>query len=1364
MTYEEKLIKGKINQVISDIKKIAANKAFHFALADELDSGKLPMYNLLDVHPESASLGYFNSLSPENQQKVIQSPELDESEWKTFREYWDLMERRGITEKLVHSYPGLFPDALLRHTYHCFISFFQQGEKLFLRRKFKGESLEKELDVTELEKIGSTFQHLLLEQDRQSIEKGKSITRGAAFEPLGQRLFSLFLEDRFIVEGLKRIYIDIPVEINGPNNRRVLEDLPFEILYSEKYHFLVTQQRIPVIRTYADAPAPATPAMELFPFPIKLLVIISNPPGLVAPSPINVEKQKRIFYKTLDPWVYEGKLEIDVIDIATLDNITGKLGRRRFDAVHFLGHGFEEGVLLEGVDAGVELVSCAQFASLFAGSSIRWFFLTSCLTGAETVGNRYSSTVRELRKVGIPVVVGMRYPLTFTAAEILVKEFYQGVFQAPEQSLLEAYTRALNQVSLERDPQVSANAFIPVLYISDGYEEIDQKLLQGVQGDGFLENSPPGRRRQSKLEFLGGLRNHTTGCYGREEQVRQAKKALQNPNHRILIVKGFGGIGKSAFIYRLLRDLYSDYNGFFVKEFRKEAEDRDYTIHSFSREIAGCLEGMGDIGLRELLGGENGTCDIPAVIKYIAGAVERFRILVVLDNLEQLLERGQDGKFQFQDENFLHLVEEVMKAAAGIRLVVGTREGFECPSFETTPALKCEIQLSTIEAGESAVDIAKEADPGMSAEKLDVLVQHSGGFPLLIQVMANPGVSASEIRELGMESLARAAGNEKISKVFQYFDGHLQEAERDALFSLSFANLAFDRGLVEKFIDGSLVDPLLRRPVFRKMSSTALYIVPDIIGRYFIETYRSRYDGKALNKIHQTIAGYYRRVLDEVSTSKPSPQAWQRYLIMNGIHLPSRMIKHVIYHYMEAKDYKKARDIAVDHFNHLLDTGNALFLEPVLTILKEKIKKPDDVVDFFLARVSDELYKFDRSMDLYLSMLDRIDSKEKKAFVFQLIGNLYERGQQDYAEALRWYQKSIAISEEIGDKKGLANTYNALGIMYFKRSDYAESIRWCQRSAKIREEIGDLIGMAITYKQLGVTYDALQDYVEALKWYQKSIKIREEIGDRIGMADIYNQLGQIYDHRQDYATAILWYQKSAKIEVEIGDRKDLALTYNHLGIMYVKLRQYDDAVRWYQQSANICEEIGFREGLAMVYNNLGMMYDDLPDYARAIQWYKKAAIIFEEIGNKKYLAQTYYHLGMTYINLKDFAAAIQWNQKSAAKYEEIDDKKGRVEIYYQMGITYERKQEFASAFEWYDKSFALAKEIRDFQGMIFTLAQKSLLYFNMGKYPEAFIHILSAITYAEHDAPHLLKEVQDQLQSFYNKLGEEKAREIVNSL
>ena len=33
---------------------------------------------------------------------------------------------------------------------------------------------------------------------------------------------------------------------------------------------------------------------------------------------------------------------------------------------------------------------------------------------------------------------------------------------------------------------------------------INKKLLQGVQWDGFLEKSPPGRRRQKEKEGIGG--------------------------------------------------------------------------------------------------------------------------------------------------------------------------------------------------------------------------------------------------------------------------------------------------------------------------------------------------------------------------------------------------------------------------------------------------------------------------------------------------------------------------------------------------------------------------------------------------------------------------------------------------------------------------------------------------------------------------------------------------------------------------------------------------------------------------------------------------------------------------------------------
>ncbi len=1059
MNYEEKIIKGKINQIISDIKKINGDKAFHFALADELDSGELNMVNLMAVHPEVFSLGYFHSLSPENQQKVFQSEELEKNEWAVFREYADFLESRGITEKLVHSYPLSFPNSLLPNTYHCFIAFFQHEEKFFFKRKFKGHTLEKEIDLFKLEKIGKEY--------RRSLENKESHSIDSDFQRLGNQLFHLFLEDEFIAQGLKRIYIDIPVAIAWAPHRQIFEDLPFEIFYSETYHFLLTQKSIPVIRTFSDAPAPPS---HIFHSPFKLLVIISNPLGLDESQQINVEKEKRIFYKNLDPLVYEGKLEIDVIDLAAHDQITSKLRCNHFDAVHFLGHGGEEGILLESTNGQPEWVSCAQFASLFTGADIRLFFLTSCLTDANTVANQYSSTVRELRKVGIPIVVGMRQPLTFKAAEILIREFYLGFFQSSTLTLLDAFTQALNKIAFDSHPQIATNAFIPSLYMPVDWEPFgwDEKKQTNEQL----------ALRYYKFDSLGNLKNHTTGCYGREDELRQTKRALQNSNHRILIVKGIGGIGKSAFIYRLCRDLYSDYNHFFVKEFRTETMDKDYDIHSFFAEFNEVLVRNGDSSLQQKMAGGKETYETKAICKHIASAVERMHMFLVLENVEQLLLRGEDGKFRFKDHHFLDLVEALLNSTSCIRLVVGTRDSFECPTFENTPALKYETLLAPILSNEHIGSIAVEADPDMAREKREVLIQYSGGYPLLIQLMAKPRVKIAEIQEMDMDTFSRAASNDKLQKVFEYLEQKLREPERKALFSLSFTVLPFDRGLVEKCIDKKDVDQFLQFPVFHEHSTAALYSIPTIIARYFIETYGDRYGKKAIGKIHKTYADYYRQILEDFFSGKLLPGSLQKFLIINGSHIPDRLIKLVIYHYLEAHDYKNARDVTIRAAKILLDTGSAPFLEFILITLKEKIKAPDTEVDFHLAEVSNELYKFDRSQELYLSLIDRMESEEKKARIFQDLGKMFDN-KQDYTEAIQWYQKSAAIFEEFGDKENLVRTYLRLATSYEKNLENPIAIQWYDKSFTLSKEMKDFKSMVYFLTQKSLLLFKMEKYPEA---------------------------------------------------------------------------------------------------------------------------------------------------------------------------------------------------------------------------------------------------------------------------------------------
>ncbi|HTO34258.1 MAG TPA: caspase family protein [Pararhizobium sp.] len=135
------------------------------------------------------------------------------------------------------------------------------------------------------------------------------------------------------------------------------------------------------------------------------------------------------------------------------------------------------------------------------------------------------------------------------------------------------------------------------------------------------------------------------------------------------------------------------------------------------------------------------------------------------------------------------------------------------------------------------------------------------------------------------------------------------------------------------------------------------------------------------------------------------------------------------------------------------------------------------------------------------------------------LGWLYREGyggvQQDYAEALKWYQASA--------NQGYANAMATLGWFYREGNgipkDFNQSLAWYQKAA----EGGDANAMS----SLGWAYQnglgTTQDYAEAKKWYEKAANV----GDAYSMA----LLGWFYDVgngvSQDYAQARNWYEMAA---------------------------------------------------------------------------------------------------------------------------------------------------------------------------------------------------------------------------------------------
>jgi tetratricopeptide (TPR) repeat protein len=127
--------------------------------------------------------------------------------------------------------------------------------------------------------------------------------------------------------------------------------------------------------------------------------------------------------------------------------------------------------------------------------------------------------------------------------------------------------------------------------------------------------------------------------------------------------------------------------------------------------------------------------------------------------------------------------------------------------------------------------------------------------------------------------------------------------------------------------------------------------------------------------------------------------------------------------------------------------------------------------------------------------------------------------ERDFSAAERWYLKSLAIRERLGDEHGATPLYYELGVIASERRDFATAEDFLLKAVGLAEKQDNGRGTAITCYQLGIVAEGQEDYDAAERWYLKSLAIDERRGDEFGAAHTHHQLGKLADARNDFGTA-----------------------------------------------------------------------------------------------------------------------------------------------------------------------------------------------------------------------------------------------------
>jgi len=194
--------------------------------------------------------------------------------------------------------------------------------------------------------------------------------------------------------------------------------------------------------------------------------------------------------------------------------------------------------------------------------------------------------------------------------------------------------------------------------------------------------------------------------------------------------------------------------------------------------------------------------------------------------------------------------------------------------------------------------------------------------------------------------------------------------------------------------------------------------------------------------------------------------------------------------------------------------------------------------------------QYNKAIDYHeqqLTLARKIGDRLEEVHALGSLGLVFYTIKQE-EQAIAHYQESLDIARKIKARLEEANNLANIAAAYCNFSGkYDEAIKYFNQSLTIYQELDSLFGKACSLSGLGMVYRAKGQYKEALERYQQALNITQEIGTRAWEGNYLANLGMTCNLLRQYPQAIEYEQKAVTIAREISDRRGEGFALNELG-------------------------------------------------------------------------------------------------------------------------------------------------------------------------------------------------------------------------
>ncbi|MEP6775037.1 MAG: BTAD domain-containing putative transcriptional regulator, partial [Chloroflexota bacterium] len=596
-----------------------------------------------------------------------------------------------------------------------------------------------------------------------------------------------------------------------------------------------------------------------------------------------------------------------------------------------------------------------------------------------------------------------------------------------------------------------------------------------------------------------------TPFIGRESELLELARLLEQPECRLITLAGVGGSGKTRIALQAATEQIESFSDgvYFVS--LAPVQSSDLLLSAIAAALGFSFAGQKDERTQLL------------------AELRDKEMLLVLDNFEHLL-------------NTVDLLAELLQRAPGVKVLATSRErlnlqgewvlaivGLPFPDEQKLDVGDIEsyaaIQLFLQSARRSNSSFVPVDQDWRAITRICKLV---GGLPLAIELAAawSPVLSSAEIANEIAASIDFLATHlrdvprrqHSMRAVFDHSWDLLLQEERDLSMRLSVFREGFRREAAEQVAGATL--PLLSALVaksFLRRNPLGRYEVHDLLRQYTqaklqevpgasveIQDHHASHYGRFVQQREEQLrGGGQHSAIEEISGEIENVrEAWRWSIEREKIKEIDELVDGLWFFY-EIRGSSQEADAAFGQAVSAL-SSDANMEEPLSrerTILLGKVLAARGAMGTRMGRVTVARELLTRSVTL----LSGLEAPGELAFSLNMLG-MVARLQSEYAQAREYLQESLSLFREVGDRWGIAYSLSDLGNVAYLLGEYSDAQSMHRESLAISRQAGDRRAMIFCLNDMASVSIALGEYGEARLFCGEMLGLSQEIAHRWGCA------------------------------------------------------------------------------------------------------------------------------------------------------------------------------------------------------------------------------------------------------------------------